>query len=390
MRKFTPKTLFAMVAALAVLMAIAMATAMWESVGEWHGQGFDSRAASKDTQVAYSLGLPELELPNGVGMSAAQVALGRKLFFDRRLSTNGTMSCAMCHVPEQAFASNDTQVSVGMHGRSLLRNAPSLLNVGWMKLLFHDGRSDSLVDLAWMPLVHPDEMGNASVQAVLDRIATLDDYADPAKSAYGRSQLDANHVALALAAFQYTLVSAESRFDRWRYGGEVDGLSKTEIEGFRIFTGKGGCSSCHHITERSAMFTDFKFHVTGIAADRPTSHILQIALAPGMSTVFDQRDVASLIDPPIVDYGRFSISKVEAERFAFRTPSLRNIALTAPYMHDGSVSTLDDVVSYYERGGGDVVNKSPLIRRLALTKYDKVALVAFLKSLSGTRPISSK
>jgi cytochrome c peroxidase len=337
-------------------------------------------------RIDHSLGLPPLSLPSGVTMSAGQIALGRKLFFDRRLSINRTMSCAMCHVPEQAFASNDTQLSIGLHGRRLPRNAPSLLNVGWMTLLFHDGRSNSLIEQAWMPLLHPDEMGNPSVAAVLERIASFDDYRAGARAAYAITHLDATHVALALAAFQYSLVAAESRFDRWRYAGDVNALSEREQLGYRLFVGKAGCSACHTIGERSSLFTDMQFHVTGAGALRRRETSFRVSLAPGVSATLTDAELRPISEPTQIDYGRYSITKRDDDKFAFRTPSLRNVARSAPYMHDGSLRSLVEVVDFYDKGGGENFNKSPRLRPLHLTEIERLALVEFLGTLSGVLP----
>ncbi len=328
-------------------------------------------------------GLPPLRLPDGIVLEAERIALGRALFFDRRLSSNGTMSCAMCHVPEQGFASNASRRAVGMFGRSLPRNAPSLLNVAWRPALFHDGRETSLVRQAWQPLLHADEMGNASVDEVLARIVSLPDYDGRFERAFDGAAASRDNVGAALAAFQATLVSADSRFDRWHFAGDASALSPIEQLGFELFTGKGRCSACHRIDEPFARFTDDGYHVTGAGASTAAAEQYVVPLAPGVQTTLRPADLVSLRgdDPP--DPGRFAVTGNPAERNAFRTPMLRDVARTAPYMHDGSIASLEAVVDFYDRGGGDIAGRSPLLQTLGLSDDDKRALVAFLRALDA-------
>jgi cytochrome c peroxidase len=325
-----------------------------------------------------SFGLPPLNLP---AASDAQRELGRKLFFDRRLSINGTMSCGMCHVPEEGFTSNASQQALGLEGRSLKRNAPGLLNVAWQTALFHDGRHASLEALAWDPILHPHEMGNASVAQLLARMRRLDDYPRRFASAYPGRGMTRDTVASALAAYQRTLVAADSPFDRWRYGGQADALDGPAREGFALFAGKARCASCHVVGERDAAFTDGGFHVTG------AGHALQahydVPLAPGEATRVPLDALAPFAFGVDADLGRFDITKQPRDRHAFKTPSLRNVSRTAPYMHDGSLATLDAVIAFYDRGGGAVEGRSALLQPLGLSAGEKAALRAFLESLES-------
>jgi cytochrome c peroxidase len=343
--------------------------------------------------TAYALGVPVLGLPalaptREVTASGSQIALGRQLFFDRRLSRNGTMSCAMCHVPEQGFTSTASRVAIGIEGKSLPRNAPTLLNVAWQQSLFHDGRAESLTMQAWVPLLHPDEMGNGSVNEVLQRIRTLSDYAAPFAKAYPGREPSKESVGFALAAFESTLVSGNSRFDRWRYGGNSAALSEEEEHGYALFEGKGRCTTCHLVGKQSALFTDHKFHATGAGETviLLANESFVVPLAPGVSTILTKRDIASITAPVLPDLGRFEVTKVPTDRYAFRTPTLRNVNRTAPYMHNGSLATLEEVLSFYNRGGNDVMGKSPLITPLALTAAEQRAIVAFLRTLDGHQP----
>jgi cytochrome c peroxidase len=339
-------------------------------------------AAWRPVPLDVPLGLPPLPARADIPRHAAAIDLGRQLFLDRRLSANDSMSCAMCHVPEQGFASTASQRGVGMAGTSLRRNAPSLLNVAWRPLLFWDGRADSLVAQAWLPLLHADEMGNASAAEVLARIRNLRDYRGRFERAFEGRGPGQQTVAQALAAFQATLVAADSRVDRWLYGGEPT-LTPQEQAGLRLFTGSARCVQCHTVGEKAALWSDGRFHVTGAGRPRARGRTTSVTLAPGVHTEVRDADLASFAPPPPPDLGRFDVTHDPADRHAFRTPSLRDVARTAPYMHDGSQATLQDVVEFYAQGGGAVPGKSPLLAPLALSDEDKAALVAFLRALDS-------
>ncbi len=338
-------------------------------------------AGTADDQ-AVRLGLPALPAIRSSPASARQLALreelGRRLFFDRRLSINGTMSCAMCHVPEEAFASNASRTAVGLFGRSLARNAPSLLNVGWQRSLFHDGRERSLEQQAWLPLLHPDEMGNRSQRMVLDTIGRDAGYRSGFAGAFGRRGVSRDTVAEALAAYERTLLAAGSRFDRWRFGAEPDALDADEQAGFALFSGRAGCVRCHRIETDHARFTDDRFHATGAGSTTATK-LFVVPLAPGVETTLRDADLTAFAEEAPVDLGRFAVTGEAADRGAFRTPSLRNVARTAPYMHDGSLPTLDAVIAFYNDGLGAGSASAPL----GLTVVEQRQLGAFLRSLDG-------
>jgi cytochrome c peroxidase len=323
------------------------------------------------------LGLPPLP----VEPKARQVALGQQLFFDRRLSINGSMSCAMCHVPEQAFASNASGLPVGIEGKSLRRNAPTLLNVAWQPMLLHDGRASALHSQAWLPLLHADEMGNPSVRHVLARIRALPDYRRLFERAFGGQGPTRRTVGAALAAYEQTLVSGNSRFDRWRYGGQQDALNALEQAGYAVFAGKGRCTMCHRVGEQHALLVDGRFHATGAGA--PAATAVEVTLVPGLRTTLSNAELAAFAAPVQTDLGRYEVTRDPADRHAFRTPTLRNVARTAPYMHDGSLASLHDVIDFYDQGGGAVANKSPLLQALGLSAAERQALLAFLQALDG-------
>lgn len=330
------------------------------------------------------LGLPAVPFPPHNPPTAAKMELGRKLFFDRRLSFNGTMSCAMCHLPEQGFTSNELRTPVGNEGASARRNAPGLMNVAYHPRLFHDGRDGALETQVWGPLLAPDEMANPSLGHVLDRLRELPDYAGLFEAAFAGRGASADTVGAALASFQRTLVSGDSCFDRYRYGGASEALNAEEKTGLAIFTGKGRCVACHLIGERAALLSDFRYHNTGIGWLRSQERAaIEVELAPAVHARMSAAVVRSIGAAPRSDLGRFEISRDPRERWAYKTPMLREVAATAPYMHDGSLPTLEAVVEYYDRGGAGAPGQSPLIAPLQLSAAEKAALVSFLKALSG-------
>ena len=330
-----------------------------------------------------ALGLPPL--PVHEAATQAQIDLGRKLFMDRRLSSNNTLSCAMCHVPEQGFAAVELGTSVGMEGRSLRRNAPTVLNVAFVGAMFHDGRSPTLESQAWEPLLNPIEMGNSSAEALIGKIAAMPDYQGKFEAAFNGEAPGRTTVAKALAAYQRTLVSGNSRFDRWRYGNEKTALSAAEQAGFAVFAGKGRCIACHTAGEKTALFADGGFHNTGLGWARSNTPAQQhrVQLAPGVFVEVSDQSLASVSEPIQTDTGRHEVTNRDADRWAYRTPSLRNVAITGPYMHDGSLATIEAVIDYYDQGGIDNPGKDPLIAPLRLSDQEKRNLVAFLCTLTG-------
>lgn len=332
--------------------------------------------------VAGTLGLPPLP---GPAPAPALAELGRQLFFDRRLSVNGTLSCAMCHVPEQGFTVNELRTSVGMEGISLRRNAPTLLNVAFVRELFVDGRAASLEAQALQPIVHPDEMANPDLALVMRRIASMAEYRKPFLRAFGSVTPTPTRVAAALAAFERTLLAADSPFDRWRYAGQADALGERARRGYALFMAQG-CAQCHPIGASDALFSDGLFHNTGVQArsDARRNSAATFTLTPGLQARFDAQALRRIGVPDLPDEGRYEVTRREADRRAFRTPSLRNVALTAPYMHDGSVATLSDVVDFYAQGGSpDDLQQDPRIKPLALGPDDRACLVEFLEALSS-------
>lgn len=341
------------------------------------------------------LGLPKTAVGSHLKPNQAALELGRKLFFDRRLSHNKTMSCAMCHIPEQGFTNNELQRPIGFEGRAIKRNAPTLLNVSHYARLFLDARESRLDQQVWSPLLAHNEMNNASVGQVIDTLSDLPDYAGLFESAFDDKPNMLN-VGEALAQYQQALIAANSRFDQWRYGGRREALSDQERAGFTLFTGKAQCSVCHSIGEQHALFTDQQLHNTGVgfqAAMTPSSHTanspratqkVRVQLAPGVVGEIAQAVVDSVGEPKPNDVGRYEVTLDPDDRWKFRTASLRNIALTAPYMHNGTIASLDEVVLFYNQGGVQHAGLSPLIKPLDLSVAEQEALVAFMQSLTGS------
>jgi cytochrome c peroxidase len=388
------KRLGLVVLAFAAAMVVAGAAALLarQGVDGWRGGATEDR----NLHSAAAFGLPPLPLPTDVVLDPKRIELGRKLFFDRRLSFNGTMSCAMCHVPEEGFTSHASKAALGIEGKSLKRNAPSLLNVAWQaQQLFHDGRETSLSTQAWLPLLNADEMANPSVGHVLQRLRALPDYASLFEGAFAGAGPTMDSVGAAIAAFEASLIAADSRFDRWRFGGQRDALNAEEQQGFLIFSGKGQCTRCHLVGAQHALFADGQFHVTGVgfatpgapgapgAPVAPVARSFVVPLAPGVQTVVTDADLSAFANPNAADLGRFEITLSPADRYAFKTPSLRNVAQTAPYMHDGSLATLEDVVDFYDQGAGAAPNQSQALLALGLQAAEKRALVSFLKALDS-------
>jgi cytochrome c peroxidase len=332
------------------------------------------------------LGLPPAPEPLDNPLTREKVALGRKLFYDRRLSLNGTFSCAMCHIPEQGFGSNEMATAVGIEGRTVRRNAPTLYNVAYLPRLFHDGRETRLEHQVWGPLLAANEMGNPSIGAVLERIRAAADYAGLFEAAFGDRGLTMETLGMAIASYERTLVSGDSPFDRWRYAGDETALGDGARRGFELFVGKAGCVGCHPVGADHALFTDGSLHNTGVGyaasmdVPPPTRRIL---VAPGRYLEVDGAIVAQVSEPRPGDLGLYEITQDPGDRWKYRTPTLRNVALTAPYMHDGSLASLRDVVSFYDAGGVPNEVLDPRVRPLGLSAQEMDDLVAFLTSLTG-------
>jgi len=237
------------------------------------------------------------------------------------------------------------------------------------------------------PLVAHNEMANPSIGFVLDKIAGLDDYRGLFEKAFGGAPT-VDRLGQAIAAWERTMIAAGSPFDRWKYGGDEDALTERQKRGFALFNGKASCFVCHSITETHALFTDDAYHDTGIGYFRQEVEPadpkpIPVEVAPGVTIPVGPDYMEMISEERQLDFGRFEVTQDHADMWRFRTPSLRNVAVTGPYMHDGSLRTLEDVVRFYDRGGIPHDGLDPSIRPLGLTEDEVAALVAFLESLTS-------
>ena len=303
-------------------------------------------------------GLMRPYIPENNALTRAKVELGRLLFNDKRLSGDDQVSCGTCHLREAAFADGKPS-SNAVFGQHTRRNTPTVLNAALFQHLNWDGKAESLEDQAKTALLNPLEMGSREqrISSVLLRDAA---YTPLFKTIFNDSSID--NVVFALAAYERSLLYANSPFDRYLFCGEKSAISNAAKRGYKVFLNKGNCIVCHEIQHeslhpfgvRQASFTDDRFHNLGVGFDTGSS-----------------------------DLGRYEITGEPDDVGAFKTPSLRNVALTSPYMHDGSPPTLEAVVDFYDRGGVANENRDPGIRPLHLGLEDKADLVEFLRSLTG-------
>jgi cytochrome c peroxidase len=320
--------------------------------------------------------------PKGNEPDVTRVGLGQLLFFDKRLSKDRTLSCASCHDPEHGFA-EPRRTSIGVGGQVVPRNAPSVMNAALQKRLFWDGRVQTLEEQAAAPILNPHEMGMPDKAAVVARVREVEEYVLLFELAYGREpQFD--DIARALAAFQRTLVFLDAPFDAFR-AGDDDAISEQAKAGMDVF--REHCTSCHPISLREPLLSDGNFHNVGVGFDRHDHQAIGREAFPKVRA--RDRDPSSADMAEIVgsygELGRALISKLEYQVGAFRTAPLRNVALTAPYMHDGSMATLWDVVEHYNDGGNKNTWQDPQIQKLELTDAQVDEVVAFLFTLTDKR-----
>jgi len=297
--------------------------------------------------------------PVPAASSEAAVALGRRLFFDPGLSGRGRTACASCHHPDYAYG-DPRPVSISDGGQPGLRNAPSLVNVGFRPRLMWDGRFGSLEEQVFGPFAPNGEMG-IGIEEAAARISRDPNYRLQFFRTFGRPP-SPEGITQAIASFERTIVTRNSRFDWFLSGRDDRALSPLEKLGFELFTGRGRCVNCHVIfapdVATLALFSDFRFRNIGIGFGRDGFR----------------------------DAGRAAVTFAEEDYGAFRTPSLRNVAVTGPYMHDGSLPTLEDVIAFYDAGGRPNPNQNPILQPLYLNDQEKSALIAFLLSLTDLAP----
>jgi cytochrome c peroxidase len=287
-----------------------------------------------------------------------------------------------CHDPAHGFADGRASTSAGVGGALGTKNAPTVLNAAFLATQFWDGRAATLEEQAVLPLSNPIEHGFADHAAVVARLESLGDYAADFASAFGSAGITTLRVGQAIASFERTLVSVDAPIDRF-LRGDASAISPAAQRGWALFNGKARCSTCHGYVEAIPLFTDDDFHNLGVGATRidfaAASRKAASAAASGASV-----DDLALSDAELGELGRFLVTKEERHLGAFKTPQLRNVALTAPYMHDGSEASLASVIELYDRGG----NANPYLdggmRPLALTADEKADLVALLESFTST------
>lgn len=308
------------------------------------------KVAEEEFQVP--LGLPPIPWPKDNPYSKKKAELGRLLYFDKRLSSDGTVSCSSCHEVNKAFTDNKI-ISEGILGQLGTRNAPTIINTAYLPTLFWDGRASSLEEQCKGPIANPKEMSLAhdpheAHQQCHDRIKKIEGYCALFKEVFGHDECSIDDVAKAVATFERTVLSGNSPFDRYQ-AGDREALNPEQIRGYKVFM-KSGCAFCHS----GPNFTDNSFANIGI----------------GMNVA----------DP---DLGRYEVTKKEKDWGAFKVPTLRDLPKTYPYMHNGVLMSLDDVIEYYNIGGLPNRNLHPRMRPLHLSEEDKKALKSFLEALSG-------
>lgn len=309
--------------------------------------------SGSDRDVAAESGVPlGLDLyrpvPQDNPLTFGKVKLGRRLFRDRLLSRDRSTACADCHRPKLAFTDGRAK-AVGVYGRQGPRSVPTLINRAWGKSFFWDGRMPTLEEQVLQPILAELEM-DLTLEEAVDRLRGKRRYRKSFEAAF-RREPDADGLADALAAYVRTILAGDSPFDRYAFG-DREALSAEELAGLRLFRGNAGCSFCHS----GPTFTDEEFHNTGVAWR----------------------------DESFQDDGRAIVTKDREDRGKFKTPTLREVDRTAPYMHDGSLATLEDVVEFYSNGARPSPNLDPDIRRLNLSTKEKAQLIAFLQALGGS------
>jgi cytochrome c peroxidase len=288
--------------------------------------------------AAEPAGLPPITHPANNPPTPEKIELGKQLYFDPRLSVDNTVSCATCHDPDKGW-SNGADVATGVGGQKGGRNSPTVINSAYYKLQFWDGRAKSLEDQALGPIQNPIEM-NMTLDAVTAKLNAIPGYKDQFQKVY-KTDVTPEGIALAIAAFERTVLSGDAPYDKFKAGDKA-ALTEGAQRGMKLFFGKANCSACHS----GASFTDSAFHNIGL----------------------DSADV-----------GRQAISNLPGDKGAMKTPTLREIARTAPYMHNGKLATLEEVVAHYNKGGNGNPNQDEEIYALKLTPEEQADLVLFMK-----------
>ena len=335
-------------------------------------------------QVGFPAALTASVIPPASTPTPGRVALGEKLFFDSRLSGDGTVACTTCHDPARAFT-DGRPVSVGIHGGVGQRNAPTVLNALYNKTQFWDGRVNTLEQQAALPITNPFEMGSASIGDAVSKIAEEKDYQTQFMQAFGRG-VNEQDMLRAISAYERTLFSFDSPFDHF-IAGDANAIDDSAKRGWELFNSKARCNLCHAFSDKQrdvTVFTDNDFHNIGIGILRhrvgPLAQQAEHELAQGNLPDVDKAAITS--DLSVL--GRFLLTKKQSDIAAFKTPDLRNVLVTGPYFHDGSMQTLWDALDHYNKGDG--ISDPWLdedMQPLALTESEIDDLVALLVSLTS-------
>ncbi len=340
-------------------------------------------------QIRIPLGIPadlwEAMIPADNPMTEAKVALGRDLYFDKRLSVDNTVSCATCHDPRFAFT-DGKPVSEGVGGKKGARNAPTVLNAMFNEEQFWDGRAKTLEEQVLQPLINPVEMAMPSHEAVVAKVRGIPEYAQRFREVFGGpNPVTIENIAKAIAAFERTLLSGDSPFDRF-IAGDPTAISEAAKRGWALFQGKARCITCHEFNPSSPFFTDFKYHNIGIGMKATQNFeplVRQIQQMAQENRLTRETLDRLALSEGFSELGRFLVTRQPKDLGAFKTSPLRDIELTAPYMHDGSLKTLREVIDFYDKGGEPNPNLDGGIVKLNLTEQEKADLEEFMKTLTS-------
>ncbi|TSC28416.1 cytochrome-c peroxidase [Corallococcus sp. Z5C101001] len=323
-----------------------------------------------------------LSVPPGSEPTPEKVALGEKLFREKRLSVDNTVACMTCHEPELGFT-DGKPLSEGVRQQKVTRNSPTVLNALFNATQFWDGRAGTLEDQAKLPILNPREMGMPDADTVVRKVRGIPEYVTEFRQVFGR-EVNYDDLAAAIAAFERTQYSGNARFDQF-ITGDSKALTASEKNGWALFNGKARCNSCHAGNAVSPLFSDQKFHNIGVAAHKQDF----VTLArKGVQVVRtgDEKQIDELaLNSEFSELGRFLVTKQENDVGSFKTPTLRNVGITGPYMHDGSLPTLWDVMDHYNKGGVANPYLDGGMQRLGLTEPEIDDLVAFLFALTDTK-----
>ena len=335
-------------------------------------------------QVGVPIAATQAAIPSDNPQTPEKIELGRKLFFDGRLSADGTVACSTCHDPAHAFT-DGRPVSIGIKGRAGQRNAPTVLNALYNSAQFWDGHAKTLEEQATFPIFNPVEMGQPNLDAAVAKIAAIDEYDRRFRSVFGRPP-NGPDLTRAIASYERTQVSFDSPFDHF-IAGDKNAIDESAIRGWELFNTRARCNKCHALSEQASdptFFIDKDFHNIGVGTIRHNV----VALAVKGKQLVNSKSSKAIDDAAIQTemsaLGRFLITKKESDIASFKTPTLRNVLMTAPYFHDGSQATLWDVMDHYNKGDG--IHNPFLdqdIQPLALSESDIDDVVAFMASLTS-------